>query len=410
MKRKISYWALYDFANSIVFVVFVFFFSQWLVIEQGQPAWWYNAALSISALLFTLAAPFVSLQIDRSGQKIAGLRLWTALSFVGFLTVSWIALSSDRMDALAAVLFTLTLTAFLLCLLYHVPMLNDLSTRENRSKISGLGQGANSLGQVAGLLLALPFVSGAVVLFGGSGREETLLPATLLFGLLSLPLLFLYRETLLPVGDEAVSRNAFSLLRVIFSHKPVVLFLAANFFFTNALLTFANNFPLFLEEVHGVADTTKALLTVAILTIAFIGAIVFGIIGDRKGIKRTLLFALATWVILLPAIAFAPNFQVLIPILLVAGILYGPVLGLSRALMGQLALPSLTASSFSYHTLTERFAAFAGPAVWSGALVAFGGGAQGYQAAFLAMVVFLLIGMVFLWKVPYATSPRPDSL
>ena len=45
MRKNIFLWALYDFANSIIMIVFLFYFSQWLVVDSGKPDWWYNATL-----------------------------------------------------------------------------------------------------------------------------------------------------------------------------------------------------------------------------------------------------------------------------------------------------------------------------------------------------------------------------
>ena len=291
MKLKIFYWALYDFANSIVLITFVFYFSQWLVVEHGRPSWWYNGALVVSSVLFVLTAPVFSRIIDITGKKIAGLRIWTLLSAIAMGIVSLIAVYSDSLDVLATVLYTLGMYAYLMCFLYFTPMLNDLSTSRNRGRISGVGQGANSLGQVAGLLVTLPFVNGTITLFGEPGRAQALMPSVILFAFLALPILFLYRE------DEVVkpwiqrphgSRSLIVLFKTILADKSLAFLFLAYFLFSDALLTFANNFPLYLQAVHGASDTLKALLTVAILGLAAVGAVIFGYISDRFGHKKTL--------------------------------------------------------------------------------------------------------------------------
>lgn len=137
MKKKIAYWALYDFANSLVFITFVFYFSQWLVADQGQPAWWYNATLIVSSALFILTAPWLSKKIDATGKKIGGLRLWSVLTFIGFAAVGLIAMLSSDLDLWATILYTLATYAYLNCYLYFTPMLNDLSLPENRSRALG---------------------------------------------------------------------------------------------------------------------------------------------------------------------------------------------------------------------------------------------------------------------------------
>lgn len=401
IKKNIAYWALYDFANSIVMIAFLFYFSQWLVVDQGNPSWWFNISLMTSSLLFILTAPFLSKKIDATGEKIAGLRLWSMCAMLGFAAVSLIALFSDSLDGIATVIYTLSLYAYLICFVYFTPMLSDLSHEGNHSFISGIGQGANSVGQVAGLLITIPFVSGAVTLFGDSGRAQALLPATIIFALLSLPMLLLYRESE-TVGSKIFATEAspvslWELMRGVFSHKRLAFILVAFFLFSDALLTFGNNFPLFLEKVHGVNDTTKALLTAAILVLAALGAVVFGKIADRFGALKTLLGILIAWCFIFPAMAFAPDFNILVGIMLFAGICYGPVWGISRSLVGQTAPTALVASSYGYYVVAERFATFLGPLTWSGIILLAGDDALGYRWALLSMAV-LVIGSVFVLR------------
>src|SRR3989344_2974971 len=400
MNLKIAYWALYDFANSILLITFLFYFSQWLVVEQGRPAWWYNGALVGASLLFIVVAPRLSRQIDITGRKLGGLRFWSTLAVAATGATALIALLSNSLDLLATLLYALGMFAYLTCFLYYTPMILDLSSSANRGRVSGLGQGANSLGQVAGLLATLPFATGAVMLFGESGRAQTLLPAVALFILFALPMLLWYREERRPPAPTAAgSKSPLALFKIIFAYKPVAFMLVAYFFFSDALLTSVNNFPLYLEQVHGASDTLKALLTVAILTLAAIGAVGFGWLADKVGQKRTLMGLLLAYSILFPLMAFVVNLQALIPVFLVAGIFFGAVWGVSRSLVAQIVPANLTASSFSYYVVAERFATFIGPVVWSVALITVGESAAGYQVAFLSMTALLFVSLLFLNRV-----------
>ncbi len=400
-KKRLFLWSLYDFANSVVLMAFLFYFSQWLVIDQGKPAWWYNVSLIVSSALFIVTAPIISKRIDVTKVKIIGLRWWTMLSFTGFIIVSLLAALTDGMEFVTTVLYTVSNYAYMVCFCYFTPMLNDLSSDTNRSWISGIGQGANSIGQVAGVLVTLPFVNG-LTLIGDPGRAQALLPATLIFGLLALPMLVFYRENNdapLNIPQTRNRPNMTSLFKEVFSHKPLALVLLAYFLFSDAMLTFANNFPLYLEIVHKATDTVKSLLTASILILAAVGAIVFGKIADKKGNLKTLKVVLVLWCFIFLAMVLIPNFKALIPIFLFAGILFGPIWGISRALVGELAPPHLVASSFSYYVVAERFATFVGPVVWSIALITVGEGAWGYQTGLISLMLLLLISLFVLNRI-----------
>lgn len=400
-KKPLFLWSLYDFANSIVLMAFLFYFSQWLVIDQGKPAWWYNVSLIVSSALFIFTAPMVSKKIDATKVKIKGLRFWTFLTFVGYIIVSLLVALSDDMEIFVTILYALSTYAYLTCFLYFTPMLNDLSSQENRSWTSGIGQSANSTGQVVGILITLPFVNG-VTLFGDPGRAQALFPATIIFGLLALPMLVFYREntnSILNIPRTRDQSNLFSLFKEVFSHKPLALLLLAYFLFSDAMLTFANNFPLYLETVHHVTDTVKSILTASILVLAAVGAIIFGKIADKKGNLKTLKIILVVWCFIFLVMVFVTKFKTLIPIFLFAGILFGPVWGVSRALVGEFAPPHLVASSYSYYVVAERFATFVGPAVWSIALITMGEGVRGYQTGLISLSLLLIISLLVLNRI-----------
>lgn len=407
-KKKLFLWSLYDFANSIVLIAFLFYFSQWLVIDHGKPAWWYNVSLIVSSVLFILVAPVLSKKIDLTQIKMVGLRFWTALTFLGYLSVALLAMLTTGTEFFATLLFTLATFAYLVCFLYFTPMLNDLSDNNNRSRISGIGQAANSIGQVLGVLVTLPFVNG-LTLFGDPGRAQALFPATILFGIFALPMLLFYKENSTePSTNESTSGglNFVSLFKQVFGYKPLALLLLAYFLFSDAMLTFANNFPLYLEVVHNTSDTVKSLLTAGILILASVGAVVFGKIADRKGNLKVLKFILVGWVVLFLLMVFITSFKVLVPIFLVAGILYGPVWAVSRALVGEMAPPGLVASSYSYYVVAERFATFVGPAVWSIALIVVGEGARGYQAGLGALSVLVIASLLVLNRIKPETYQK----
>lgn len=405
-KKNIFLWVLYDFANSIITISFLFYFSQWIVVDSGRPDWWFNAALIASSLLFVITAPFVSMYVDRTGRKIMGLRWTTLVAFVLYFATACITLFASDQVVLAVILYTIALYSYLMCFLFYTPMMNDISTEENRSHVSGLGQGGNYLGQVAGLLITLPFATGVIHLFGAEGRAQALLPSVILFGLLALPMLIKYREDpqSRPHENEGqgkpLSMNLRQTLRLIFSTHNLFFMLVGYFFFSDALLTFSNNFPIYLEKVHGVNDSMKAYLSLGILFLSGIGAMVFGKIADKKGKRETLIGLLLGWCVLFPALAFAPTFGVVIAVCLIAGFLFGPVWGVSRSMVAEYAPREIEASSFSFYIIAERFATFIGPIIWSVVLSqTVGSGVMSYSYGVLSMGVLMVIGLLFVRKI-----------
>jgi UMF1 family MFS transporter len=175
--------------------------------------------------------------------------------------------------------------------------------------------------------------------------------------------------------------------------------LLAYFLFSDSLLTFSNNFPLYLETVHGTSDTVKSVLTAGILILAALGAVIFGKVADKKGNLKTLKYILVVWCALFLAMIFIKDFNVLIPIFLFAGILFGPIWGISRALVGELAPSDRVGSSYSYYVVAERFATFVGPGLWSIVLITVGENVLGYQVGFIVLMFLILAGIAALNKI-----------
>src|SRR3989344_2023582 len=405
MKKNIYLWALYDFANSIIMIVFLFYFSQWLVVDSNKPDWWFNAILVVSSALFILTAPVIGQRLDKSCRKLSGVRTTTALTFVFFLATSLVTLFAPSYTFIAAALFTFALYFYLVSFVFYTPMINDISDETNRGYVSGLGQGFNYAGQVIGLLITLPFAVGTIYLFGTIGRPQTLLPATVLFGIFALPMMIWFREKedlphlkKVKIRDEYT--KIFQTIKQILSNRNLILLFIGYFLFSDALLTFSNNFPLFLEKVYGASDTIKIYLTAGILTLSALGAIILGKISDKKGSKRTLIWLIVCWSFLFPIIAFAPSFKVVIIACLVAGFFFGAMWGISRMMVAELAPRSVESSSFSFYILAERFATLVGPIVWSVVLTSTSSfGKISYSYAILSMGVLVFISFFFVRKI-----------
>lgn len=407
MRKQILLWSLYDFANSIVMMAFLFYFSQWLVIERGVPAWWYNSALIFSSVLFLITAPSISFKIDSNKiLKINGLRFWSIITLISYLIISVLVMLGLGFEFFLTILFSFATYAYLTCFLYFTPMLNDLSNEKDRTFVSGLGQASNSVGQVFGILIILPFVNG-ITLFGDPGRAQTLLPATIIFGLLILPMLLFYRESKIVKNsmnesivdrDTGSSKTIKSVFLNVFSYKPLAIMFLAYFLFSDSLITFTNNFPLYLETVHRASDTFKSILTALILILAGVGAVVFGKISNKIGDIKTLKIILWGWVFIFLSAILINDLKILLPIFCIAGLFFGPVWSVSRSIVGNLAPKHLVASSYSYYVVAERFATLIGPGLWSLALIFWGEGILGYKVGLGLMMILIVLSLITLKK------------
>src|SRR3989344_1448095 len=414
-KKKISLWVLYDFANSIAVVVFFLYFSQWLVIENGVSDFWYNSIFVISSFLLVCTAPIGGAFADQIRVRMPFLRVLTILFFLSLLFTSLIANFAQDWFILGAILFVLANYFYQMSFVFYNPLLSDVAPPKSRGFISGLGQTGNWFGQIVGLLIAIPFITGAAHFIGLPGRVQTFLPATIIFFVLALPMLISFKEKAeyrprrLNLAEEY--RNFFASFKDLMKHRDVKFFLLGYFFFNDAILTALNNFPIYLEQVYQVSDSTKSFLLMGILFTSAIGAFVSGWISDKLGLKRTLLLILFGWMIGAPVLVLLKDFSHFAIGCIVLGFLFGSVWSVTRAVMTYLSPPDKLNYAFSFYTLAERFSTFVGPVAW-GLITYFlvGYGPTRYRIAFLSMTVFIFIGFFIVRKIPEPHEVKHPAL
>ena len=404
-RKNVILWTLYDFANSIVEVVLYLYFAQWLVIDKGVSDLWFNMIFVGSTILLILTAPFFGTLSDSTGVQKRYLNRTTWLFFLSALLISLVTMFWSGQYILAALLFLLANYFYQLSFTFYNAMLGHLAPPEKQGIISGIGQAGNWVGQIAGLLLSIPLVAGTIYLFGEAGRAQTFLPATIIFILLALPMMLYYKERSSENKNISLSYrkelvNTWRSFRVFIQDRNIFLFLFGYFLFNDAILTVQNNFPIYLERVFQVSDTTKSLLLVGILGTAAVGALISGFIARKIGLKKSLLLTLGSWAIILPVMALIKNFSFFVVLAVIIGLLFGAVWSITRTVMVTLTPKEKMNYGMSYYTLAERFATFVGPVSWG--LITWlllSSGEIRYRIAMATMGLFVLAGLMIVRKI-----------
>jgi UMF1 family MFS transporter len=373
-------------------------------VERGVSDFWYNMIFTIGSLMILLTAPILGSIADSNGKETNYLNRITVLAFVSFLIVSLIALFFPHRTLTAIVFFILGNYFYQFSFVFYNALLYKISPSEKWARISGIGQAGNWLGQIFGLLVTFPLATGALYLFGAAGRAQTLLPATILFFLLALPMLILFKlpkkENVKKINLKEEYKLFFLKLKDLLANRNVLLFLVAFFFFNDAIITAANNFPIYLENVFAVSDITKSILMAGILFTSAIGAFAAGYVADRVGLKKSLVFILGSWIIIFPVLAFASNFKLFTVMTCLMGFFYGATWAVTRATMTALCPKDKLNFGFSFYTLSERVSTFVGPLAWGlFTTLLLGAGPTRYRYAVCSMAVFVAIGIFFLNKV-----------
>ena len=409
-RKNIFLWALYDFANSIVTIVFFLYFSQWLVVEKGVADIWYNLIFTIGSVLLLLTAPILGIMADNTGNQQQYLNKVTIFTFLCLLGASFTTLFVSHKVWLAVLFFLIANYLYQLSFVFYNALLHLIAPREKWGRISGIGQAGNWSGQIVGLVITLPLASGALYLFGEAGRAQTFLPATLLFFILALPMLLFFKlpnkENLnKSTSFQSEYKNQWMQLKDLIKDPNMKLFLLAFFFFNDAIITASNNFPIYLQNVFAVPDKTKAIIIIGILATSVAGALFSGLMADRVGLKKSLTIIIGSWIVLFPILALVTDFRIFVICTTLMGFLFGSIGTVSRAVMTALTPTEKQNFGFSYYTVAERVSTFLGPLSWGLiTLLLVEMGADRYRIALISMTGFIIVGLYLFRKVEIKNS------
>lgn len=406
-KKNLFLWSLYDFANSIIYVNFLLYFAQWMVIDGGLSDFWYNAIFAITTVLLLFTAPMLAARTDRLGGRKFFLNLATVGTFAAYGLAVWFAYAGTQYVIPVALLFLVGQYFYQLSFVFYNPMLAEIADEAHRARASGIGQFANAAGQVLGIAATLTLAS---------TRLGPMFPALIAFFVLALPMLVFYTESrpaqkaALSAGELARETQGYlKRFYAFFAVSAATPMLIAFFLFNDALLTISNNYAIVLERVFATPDTTKSILLMGILVMSAIGGILFGWVADRFGALTTLKVILAGWIVAIPLLAAAPTFTVFAILTLPVGLLIGSLFAVCRAYLSTLLPKNEMAYGFSFYTLAERFATFVGPLTW-GAIISIGGaGAFSYRIALVAMAAFVLAGLFVLLRFKRGVQVIPQE-
>ena len=143
-KKKVSAWALFDFANSVypavmTTAVFPFFYVGVVVgNEGGRGDFWWGSAVSLSALIVAASAPLLGAIADRGGARKKFMLSYVGVCLVGVAMMSTL---EAGMVVQGFLLFVIANVGFESTLVFYNAYLPDIAPLEKRGWVSGLGFG-----------------------------------------------------------------------------------------------------------------------------------------------------------------------------------------------------------------------------------------------------------------------------
>jgi UMF1 family MFS transporter len=446
--RERGSWALYDFANTIFSMnVATLYFSVWLIKDLGASSTLYALGNGISSLLVVLSVPLLGAISDATrrrkpwvvGFTIASCLACAAIGVFGQTTIpltgaeviggvatsgSWVpSLGTHGWVILAFVIANYTYQA---AQPFYNAMMPDLVPPEEQGRLSGIGTALGYVGTIVGLLLIFPFFSGAVPLLGPlpasfvgairavvpftghAGRVSTFVPTAILFLLFSLPLFLFCRDHFPRKERKAIPfkqafRDLGETLRDAKKYPGVMAFILASFLYQDAIGTIVSFMAIYAVKAVGFADGTETTLFLVLTVPAIFGSYAAGQLVDRIGAKRTLVFTIVAWIVLLIAMVAAPSQAAFWGVGLCIGLIFGAVPTAERPMLLSLIPKEEAGRFFSLMLLSSRAAAVAGPFIWSvtvDVLEPTQGTGLAYRAAVITVAIMFAASLLLMRRVP----------
>jgi UMF1 family MFS transporter len=327
---------------------------------------------------------------------------------------------------LLVVAFVVANYAYQGALPFYNAMMSELAPPAEQGRLSGLGTALGYVGSIAGVIIGMCFfaggIPGIVELPAGAlqtlrtvfpftsagGRVSTFVPTALLFLLFSLPLFLFCRDHAPAVGRAKVAvgqafRDVANTVRDARTRPGVLRFIGASFLYQDAMGTIITYMALYAVEAVGFEQGMETTLFVALTIPAVLGSYLLGILADRIGPKRTLIFVIASWVVLLGGMIVAPSRAAFWFVGVGIGLIFGGVATAERPLLLSLVPDAEAGRYFSLMVMSARAAAIFGPLVWAftvDGLTPSLGKAVAYRAAVGALALAMLLALLLLRKVP----------
>lgn len=416
MNKEHLAWYLYDFGNSayaavILLAIYSTYFKKTVVGDYTGTTLWGNS-LTIAMIVVAIISPILGSIADFSALKKRFL--------LGFSVLTWIFTGLlffvQKGDIVIGMLFFIIAEiGYRSGQVFYNSLLPEIAEPEDMGRVSANAWAIGSFGGIICLLILLPlnlFIGGPLVV------RLSLVFTAIFFAVSAIPTFLWIKEKAvpkeLPQGENYLS---IAFKRIVETSKSLSDFedflrFIVSFFIYNDGILMALNFAAIIGGVlFGMDDTQIIIFMIAVQVTSVLGAYVAGILGERIGYKRTLVYSIIMMTIVVLSMIFADTSTHFYIIGALAGFALTGVQSVSRTLVGYFAPKGRSAEFYGFFAVTGRTSSFIGPFVYkvlatqitiyflNSGLLESAAEKIGHRFAIGSIAVFLLVGLLILIKV-----------
>jgi UMF1 family MFS transporter len=375
-KRAIWGWAMYDWANSafattVMSGFFPLFFKKYWSVgtDVNVSTAQLGFGNSLAGLLVAVMAPILGAIADRGSAKK---KFMIFFAYLGALMSGCLFWVQQGNWALAILVYVLGVVGFSGSIAFYDALLPQVAPEEEIDYVSGLGYG---MGYLGGGLLFLVNVLMVMkpALFGladsGEAVKYSFLSVGLWWAMFTLFTIVWVKEkkaSFPDAGQASVVSRGFKQFIGTFRKarhlKTVFLFLLAYWFYIDGVDTIIR-----MAVDYGMSIGFEANdLILALLMVQFIGfpaAILFGKLGQRWGVRRSIYLAIGVYVfITIWGVMMTRKWEFYVLALFI-GCVQGGIQALSRSYYSRLIPREQSAEYYGFFNMLGKFAVIFGPAL-----------------------------------------------
>ena len=366
----------------------------------------FPTCVSAAVFLQIFVLPILGSVADYSNLKK---KLLAVFCYIGVAATCAMFFITGNLYWLGGLLFIIANLAFGASLVLYNGFLNDITTEDQRDKVSSRGFAYGYLG--GGLLLALNFVlvlnAAKLGIDSYMAVRISLLSAGLWWGGFALITFSRLKsrtaEKSLPAGKSYLTIGFSELgrtFRELARLRSTLRYLVGYLFFNDGIQTVISMASVFLSQELFIAkglETDQSFLLGIFLLVQFVaifGALIFERLAYAIGTKYAILVSLVIWSgIVIYGYGFLQATRDAWAMAAVIGIVMGGSQALSRSLFSRMIPAGREASFFGLYEVSERGTSWLGPLIF-GIVVAI---TDSYRQALLSLIALFVIGTIILY-------------
>ncbi|MBU1299798.1 MAG: MFS transporter [Bacteroidetes bacterium] len=400
-RSQIFVWTLFDFANTAFYVLILtvgypLYFKEVVAKGNQNGDFLWGLAFSISMLIVAFISPILGAVADYSAGKKRFLLIFTAICIVA---TSGLFFITESMIVWGIFLLIMANIGFEAGLVFYDSFLPEITTPRSYGRVSGYGFAMGYIGSLVTLAVAYPlFIKG----FSSENiiniRYSFLLAAGFFF-VFSIPLFLFLKEkskrvnqkfSFIKVGIQRIKAT----FKEFEKHKNVGKFLLSYFIYIDGINTIIIFSSIFARESLQLEIIDIVIFFAMVQTSAIAGSVIFGILADHFGQKKTLTATLILWLGIVVVAYFVTGKILFYVVGILAGIALGSSQSTSRSLMSTITPIEKKTEFFGFYSFFGKASAIVGPLIFG-----YISSQMNQRIAIISVGVLILVGLMLLQRV-----------